>query len=102
MFIEWLRSGASARLKVSVCTGALLLGAAGYLRGLKATTHPNAYDELRPYCDEVVPERIVDEGGVITGGGVTSSIDLGLHLVERIAGVGPRAQIALQMDYPYR
>lgn len=101
-FIDWLASARAARLKVSVCTGALLLGAAGFLRGLRATTHPGALQELEPYCRAVVRERIVDEGGTITAGGVSSAIDLGLHLVQRLAGADARARIAAQMDYPYR
>lgn len=101
-FIEWLRTASSAPLKVSVCTGALLLGAAGWLRGLRATTHPNALKELEPYCATVLPDRIVDEGSVITAGGVATSIDLGLHVVQRLAGAQARDRIATQMDYPYR
>ncbi|MCC7079881.1 MAG: DJ-1/PfpI family protein [Burkholderiales bacterium] len=100
-FVEWLRSASAARYKVSVCTGALLLGAAGYLRGLSATTHPSALDELKPYCAKVLRERIVDQGPIVTGGGVSTSIDLGLYLVERLAGTEAREKIARQMDYPY-
>lgn len=100
-FMDWLRSADSVKLKTSVCTGALLLGSAGFLTGKRATTHPNAFDELKPYCDAVVEQRIVDEGGVVTARGVTSSIDLGLHLVERLAGNDARVGIAKQMDYPY-
>lgn len=101
-FVEWIATAAPARLKVSVCTGALLLGAAGFLRGRRATTHPNAYAELAPYCAAVLDERVVDEGDVVTARGVSSSIDLGLHVVERLAGAEARARIARQMDYPYR
>ena len=100
-FIEWLRSAASVELKTSVCTGALLLGAAGFLRGKRATTHPTALKELEPYCKAIVTERVVDEGNVITAGGVSSSIDLGLHVVQRLAGIEARSRIAQQMDYPY-
>ena len=100
-FVHWLRTSASTPLKVSVCTGALLLGAAGFLRGLKATTHPTALDELRPYCAHVERQRIVDEGHVVTAGGVSTSIDLGLHIVERLAGKDARLRVARQMDYPY-
>jgi cyclohexyl-isocyanide hydratase len=90
------------KLKTSVCTGALLLGSAGFLTGKRATTHPNAFEELKPYCAAVVVDhRVVDEGGVVTAQGVTSSIDLGLHLVERIAGREARVRMAKQMDYPY-
>ena len=101
-FVDWIGTAQNATLKTSVCTGSLLLGAAGFLKGKRATTHPSAYKELEPYCDIVVQERIVDEGGVITGGGVSTSIDLGLHVVQRLAGADARARIAKQMDYPYQ
>jgi transcriptional regulator GlxA family with amidase domain len=101
-FVGWLKTARSARLKVSVCTGALLLGAAGFLRGRRATTHPNAYKELETYCAAVAHERVVDEGDVITARGVSSSIDLGLHVVRRLAGTTAWERIAAQMDYPYR
>ena len=101
-FIEWIRSAEQVKLKTSVCTGALLLGAAGFLRGKQATTHPGAYRDLEPYCDTVLQKRVVDEGSVITAGGVSSSIDLGLHVVQRLAGAEARDRIAKQMDYPYR
>lgn len=101
-FIEWLRSASPAGLKISVCTGALLLGAAGFLRGKRATTHPSALNELEPYCNGVLTDRIVDEGNVITGGGVSSSIDLGLHVVQRLAGPEARSRVAKQMCYPYQ
>ncbi|NWG04633.1 MAG: DJ-1/PfpI family protein, partial [Syntrophaceae bacterium] len=101
-FMEWLRSAGPVKLKTSVCTGALLLGSAGFLAGKRATTHPNAFEELKPYCANVViDQRIVDEGEVVTAQGVTSSIDLGLYLVERMVGREARNRIAKQMDYPY-
>jgi cyclohexyl-isocyanide hydratase len=100
-FVTWLQTAAPAELKVSVCTGAVLLGAAGFLKGKRATTHPAEFDRLRPYCAEVVAKRVVDEGGVITAGGVTSAIDVGLYVVERLAGPDVRQKIARQMDYPY-
>ena len=100
-FTEWLQSGESASLKVSVCTGALLMGAAGFLTGRRATTHPSAYGELQPYCREVVSERVVEDGDIITARGVTSSIDAGLYVVSRLEGEEVRVKIARQMDYPY-
>ncbi|MBI4773898.1 MAG: DJ-1/PfpI family protein [Deltaproteobacteria bacterium] len=100
-FIGWLKAAESARLKVSVCTGALLLGAAGFLRGRRATTHPNAYKELELYCDTVIQDRVVDEVDIITAGGVSAAIDAGLHLVQKWAGADARKQVAAQMDYPY-
>jgi transcriptional regulator GlxA family with amidase domain len=101
-FLNWLRTATPVPLKASVCTGSLLLGAAGLLAGRRATTHPSAVAELVPLCAAVVNERIVDAGDVITAGGVTAAIDLGLYLVERLAGGDARARIARQMDYPYR
>ncbi len=100
-FIDWLKTAGAAKWKISVCTGALLLGAAGFLHGKRATTHPSAYKELEPYCRAVIPERVVDEGDTITARGVSSAIDAGLHVVERLAGPEARARIAAQMDYPY-
>jgi len=98
-FIGWLRSGTSCRFKVSVCTGSLLLGAAGFLRGKKATTHRSAFNELQRFCDKVVDKRIVDEGDVITARGVTSSLDLGLYLCEKFGGAEAKDSIRQQMDY---
>lgn len=63
--ILWLQTAKSCKLKVSVCAGSLLLGTAGFLKGEKATTHPNALDDLRKFC-RVVEERIVGQGDVIT------------------------------------
>ena len=99
-FIEYLKTWGTERPLASVCTGALLLGAAGYLEGKRATTHHRAYDLLRPYCREVVTDRrIVDEDGVVTAGGVSSSLDLGLYLVEKFWGAAARQKIAAQMEY---
>jgi cyclohexyl-isocyanide hydratase len=98
-FVRWLRSASPCRFKVSVCTGSLLLGAAGFLRGRKATTHRSAFSELRKFCEEVVDMRIVDEGEVITARGVTSSIDLGLYLCEKLAGREAMERIRNQIDY---
>jgi transcriptional regulator GlxA family with amidase domain len=100
-FIAWLQTAAPCPLKTSVCTGALLLGAAGFLRGKRATTHPTAHADLVPFCAAVAPQRIVDAGDCITAGGVTAGIDLGLYLVEKLAGADVRTRIGAQMDYPY-
>jgi cyclohexyl-isocyanide hydratase len=98
--IDYLRGWGTERPVVSVCTGALLLGRAGHLAGKRATTHHNAYDALRPFCREVVTDqRVVDEGRVVTAGGVSSSLDLGLYLVERYWGADARKTIAAQMAY---
>jgi transcriptional regulator GlxA family with amidase domain len=100
-FLRWLGTAADVPLKASVCTGSLLLGAAGFLRGKPATTHPKAYPELAEFCASVVERRIVDAGDVVTAAGVTAAIDLGLFLVGRLAGAGARERVARQMDYPY-
>ena len=99
-FLRWITVPAPA-VVVSVCGGSLLLGAAGMLRAKKATTHPDLRGVLNHFAREVVADRIVDEGDVITAGGVTASIDLGLYLCEKIAGKEVREKIRVQMDYPY-
>ena len=98
-FIGWLRTATPCKFKVSVCTGALLLGAAEFLKGKTATTHRSAFKDLQRFCSSVVDRRIVDEGDVITARGVTSSIDLGLYLCEKLAGREAKERIRQQMDY---
>ncbi|MBI3650516.1 MAG: DJ-1/PfpI family protein [Acidobacteria bacterium] len=98
-FIAWIKTAASCPLKASVCTGSLLLGAAGFLQGKRATTHPSAFALLEKYCAAVVNDKVVDEGEVITARGVSSSIDLGLHLCEKFTDHKTREQIRQQMDY---
>jgi transcriptional regulator GlxA family with amidase domain len=97
-FVGWLGTARDCPLKASVCTGSLLLGAAGFLRGRTATTHPSAVEELKMFC-AVSDRRVVDEGDLVTAGGVTAAIDLGLHLCERLAGAEAREKIRRQMDY---
>jgi transcriptional regulator GlxA family with amidase domain len=98
--LDYLRTWGSERPLASVCTGALLLGRAGFLRDKRATTHHRAWELLRPLCREVVTDRrIVDEGQVVTAGGVASALDLGLYLVERFWGAEARQKIAAQMEY---
>lgn len=98
--MDYLKSFKEGRPIVSVCTGSLLLGAAGHLKGRRATTHHLAFDELEPYCKEVVrDQRIVEDGHVTTGGGVATALDLGLHLVERYWGAEARERIAGTMAY---
>ena len=79
----------------SVCTGALLLAKAGILDGRPAVTHHAALDDLRDHGVDVRPgERWIDAGDVLTAGGVTSGLDLALHLLERFQGaeVGRRGR----------
>lgn len=100
-FLSWIRTAADVPYKVSVCTGALLLGAAGFLRGKRATTNPSAYDLLVPYCEEVVQARVMRDGNTFTGGGVTASIDVGLFVVEALTNAEVAKQVQHRMDYPY-
>jgi putative intracellular protease/amidase len=98
--IAWLRSFPENRLVASVCTGALLLGAAGRLRGKRATTHRSALGRLADFEAIATEARVVDEGQVVTGGGVTCALDVGMHLVRRLAGDEVAQAIARQMELP--
>ncbi|SDI98193.1 DJ-1/PfpI family protein [Alteribacillus bidgolensis] len=100
-FIEWLKTAENVPYKLSVCTGALLLGAAGFLKEKAATTHPNAYELLKSYTNQVKEDRIVKDGNIITGGGVAASVDLGLYACEFFSGSEAALKIKKQMDYPY-
>jgi transcriptional regulator GlxA family with amidase domain len=104
--VRWVR-GQAARgaLVTSVCTGALVLAAAGLLDGRAATTHWSAYDELRAAGRdiEVRPdERFVDEGVVVTAAGVSAGIDMALHLVERLHSADRARAVRREMDYEPR
>jgi len=98
-FINWLKTSAPDAYKISVCTGSLLLGVAGFLAGKKATTHFDEYETLRPWCREVVQERIVQDGNCITAGAVSSSLDLGLFLCRKWAGDEADIMVRYKMDY---
>ncbi|NHN34542.1 DJ-1/PfpI family protein [Paenibacillus agricola] len=100
-FISWIQTAQDVEYKVSVCTGALILGAAGFLNGKTATTNPSAYDLLAPYCSEVVKRRYARDGNIFTGGGVSASIDLGLYFVESLTNDEVVRQVQEKMDYPY-
>lgn len=98
--LEWVRMiHAKTRWTASVCTGSLILGAAGLLVGLKATSHWAAIDRLRRWGAEPVSERIVVEGKVVTAAGVSAGIDMALHLAARIAG--PQFAQAVQLGIEY-
>ncbi len=83
----------------SVCTGAMLLAAAGLTAGRPATTHPSALEELASSGADVVEERVVDDGDLLTAGGVTAGIDMALWLVERHYGERLASQIAHEMEH---
>ena len=100
-FIGWLRGVRPDALKVSVCGGALLWGAAGQLAGKKAATHPALMEYLPRFGATAVDNRVVEDGQLITARGVTSAVDLGLYLCGKIAGSAARDAVRKQMDYPY-
>ncbi|MBV0902145.1 DJ-1/PfpI family protein [Haloarcula salina] len=85
-----------------VCTGGMLLARAGVLDGRPAVTHGGALDDLRETGAEVVDERVVDDGGVLTCGGVTAGLDLALYLVEREWGPDVAAAVSAEMEYERR
>jgi putative intracellular protease/amidase len=84
----------------SVCTGALLLARAGILAGRRATTNPQALDELRATGGvEVVEARVVDDGDVVTAGAPACGLDLALHLLDRFGGPGVAEAAARELQY---
>lgn len=98
--VDWIKSAHEhTTYTASVCTGALLLGAAGLLRGLKATTHWVAYDELRRYGAEPTEQRVVFQGRIVTGAGVSAGIDLALQLLAKLGGSEVAQSTQLQLEY---
>lgn len=104
--LDFIRTASpSAGITLSVCTGALLLGAAGLLEGQSATTHWAAMNELRALdCGaELHPEaRIVDNGAIITSAGVSAGIDASLYVVSRLCGEASAQQTARYLQYDWR
>lgn len=98
-FIAWIQTSRKVKYKISICTGSLILGAAGFLTGKRATTNNQEYEALKPYCNEVLTGRIVEDNNVITAGAVSASIDLGLFLCNKWAGPGAMKEIRNRMDY---
>jgi transcriptional regulator GlxA family with amidase domain len=98
-FVSWIKTASATAYKISICTGSFILGAAGFLVGKKATTNYQQYEALRPYCKEVLQDRIVEDGNVITAGAVSASIDLGLYLCNKWSGQNAREEIRKRIDY---
>jgi cyclohexyl-isocyanide hydratase len=96
---ELRRLAATARFVTSVCTGSLVLGAAGLLRGKRAATHWGWRDLLSPFGAIADTARVVRDGNVITGGGVTAGIDFALSVVAELAGDEAAEAIQLRMEY---
>ena len=85
-----------------VCTGGMILSRAGVLDGRPAVTHASALDELRGTDARVVEARVVDDGDVVTAGGVTSGLDLAVHLVRREFGEAVADAVTTTMEYEPR
>lgn len=101
--LDFLRQRApAARWITSVCTGALVLGAAGLLRGYRATTHWTAMEVLPLLGAEPVNERVVVDRNRITGGGVTAGIDFGLTVAAQLHGEAVAKGLQLGMEYDPR
>jgi putative intracellular protease/amidase len=98
--LDWIGAAhATSQWTTSVCTGSLLLGAAGILRGLEATTHWLQLDALRDLGALPTLRRVVEQGKVITAAGVSSGIDMALTLAARIAGEEIAQAIQLGIEY---
>ena len=98
--VDWVRAAhETSTWTTSVCTGALLLGAAGVLDGVRATTHWLNLERLREFGAEPTGERVVEQGKVVTAAGVSSGIDMALMLVGRIAGDDVAQTIQLSIEY---
>jgi transcriptional regulator GlxA family with amidase domain len=99
--LAWLREvDSSTTWTTSVCTGSLVLGAAGLLQGKRATSHWLALESLREFGATPIAERFVEDGKTITAAGVSAGIDMALHLVSREAGpeVAQAVQLGLEYD----
>lgn len=91
---------AAGSIVASVCTGAMLLAAAGLLRGRPAVTHHSAIEDLRETGATVIADaRVVDDGDIITAGGITCGLDLAVALVERELGADTAAAVARNLEY---
>jgi putative intracellular protease/amidase len=98
--LGWIRSAhETSRWTTSVCTGSLLLGAAGVLRGLKATSYWAVLDRLAEFGAEPTSERVVEQGKVMTAAGVSAGIDMALRLAEHVAGEEVAKAIQLGIEY---
>ena len=93
------RAAAEARYVVGICTGSLVLGAAGLLRGKRAGTHWMSRGLLRAFGAEPVAERVVRDSNLFTGGGVTAGIDVTLAVAAEIAGQAGAEAIQLGIEY---
>jgi cyclohexyl-isocyanide hydratase len=93
------RLGAGAKYQTSVCTGSLILAAAGFLKGKRAACHWAWRSLLEPFGAIVAEERVARDGNVITGGGVTAGIDFGFVMLEELAGRDYAEAVQLGLEY---
>jgi transcriptional regulator GlxA family with amidase domain len=104
--IDWIAAtDRHTEITASICNGAILLAATGLLDGLPATTHWADMDELRerfPAVQVQQDRRWVDNGRIVTSGGISAGIDMSLHLVGRLAGMELARRTALRMEYDWR
>jgi len=104
--LEWLRiKSRTAEIVASICTGALVLGKAGLLDGLRVTTHHKCLDELRAAAPTAIVDpsrRFHDNGKFCTAAGISAGIDLSLHLVARLLGPEAADSTASHMEYERR
>jgi transcriptional regulator GlxA family with amidase domain len=100
---RWIAEvAAGARITAAICTGAFLLAKAGLLDGKRATTHWEDIADLErdfPHLRVIAGQRWVDEGEIVTSGGISAGIDMSLHLVERLAGRELAERTARQMEF---
>ncbi len=87
------------RFVASVCTGAFFLAEAGILKGKEATTYHSAFDELANYGINVVSSKVVQDGNVITAGGVSSGLELGFFLLRELFGIALAQEVASKIEY---
>jgi len=98
--LDFIRAQAQgARYVTSVCTGSLVLGAAGLLRGRRATCHWNSLAMLARFGAVVVDERVVIDGNIVTGGGVTAGIDFALRIAAELKGDAVAQALQLEIQY---
>ncbi|EGO63741.1 DJ-1/PfpI family protein [Acetonema longum] len=83
----------------SVCTGAFLLAEAGLLTGKKATTYHTTFRELESYSVQVVSSKVVQDGNIITSGGVSSGLELGFYLLKELFGLNVSQEVARKIEY---
>ena len=104
--LSWVSSTSErADITASVCTGAFLLAQAGLLDGMQVTTHWEDIEELRRSFPKLLVKkdaRWIDNGHIITSAGITTGIDMSLHLVSRLAGKEHAVKTARQMEYDWQ